>query len=151
MMLSMIFYSMLAIILLFFIILLIKHLLGERSRSVCAICTAVTITWTSLLALYYMGMFENSAIFSILMGSTILGLYYVAENKAPENLRVFRLPFYITLFLTAYLAVAKAIDAYAISLAAIIWVVFIAIYILRNTKSSIRTLFRKIVECCSNW
>jgi hypothetical protein len=147
-----IFLTILGISLLFFILLAIKELFSKRIKEkFCVICTAVVITWISLLLLYWVGLFSNKIIIALLVGHTSLGIFYLLEKKAKEKLRLFRLPFLLTLVVLAYSLLegfSYGIKTWIFLL--ILWLIFYFIYLLR-TRKSMKAFFKKIVECCKKW
>src|SRR3989338_2007816 len=90
----------------FFLLLILKAITSDSLKRLCAICGAVSITWLILLFLFWTGRFSNIAIIALLMGESIVGIYYAAESYANKNnkaLAVFRLPFILALTFIAVL------------------------------------------------
>jgi len=82
------------ITLLFFLLLGIKELLPNKTKdNLCVLCSAVILTWITLLSMYYAKIFDEKVIIALLMGGTIVGIYYWCSNKIP----FFRLPLFLTL------------------------------------------------------
>ncbi|MEX0920094.1 MAG: hypothetical protein WDZ69_00755 [Candidatus Pacearchaeota archaeon] len=139
------------IIALFFLILIARHFLPDKAKEkLCTICLAVTLTWIGLLVSYWSGIFDNLIIISLLMGSTILGIFYIVEKKVKKELTVFRLPFLLTLFFIGYSALTISIHTSTLFFLVAFWIFFILIYSYKNNKK-INSFTNKIVECCKKW
>ena len=144
-------FSLGMIIGLFFIFLLLKRLL---KKEFCVLCAAVSLTWISLLLLYYGGLFQDKVIMAILIGQTSMGIFYLLEKKVSKEITIFRLPFLLTLTLSIYSLIswATALKEIRPSLFLLIltWAVFILIFLFRNNKW-FGKLINKLVECCKRW
>ncbi|MFQ6004377.1 MAG: hypothetical protein ACE5OQ_02645 [Woeseia sp.] len=117
----------------------------------CVICTSVSATWMALLASYWLGMFHQPVIIAVLMGQSIVGLYYLVENRTNEGLHVFRLPFLLTLTLAGFVALGVTTDlVYALSLLAGLWVVLSLLYLYRQNPRT-RIVVDRIIACCKDW
>lgn len=142
--------QILAIItILFFILLIIKKFLSNKlKKNFCVLCGAVVLTWIGLLVLYFLGIFQNKIILALLIGESTLGIFYLVEKKVKEKLKIFRLPFLLTLILLAYLLleIPKDIIIDAIFLI-VIWVAFILIYLFQS-NGKIKKIGRRLIECC---
>jgi|SRR3989344_3123941 len=138
-----------SITILFFALLIVKKFIGEKlKKNFCAICGAVSLTWLALLALYWLGIFQNKIIIALLLGGSIVGIFYLVERKVRERLKIFRLPFLLTLIFLAYLLleIPKDIIADAIFLA-VLWGVFILIYLYQGNRK-IRGIAKNLIKCC---
>jgi len=149
---SNIFFILLSITLLFFGFLFIKGLFNEEfKKKFCVICFAVSFTWISLIILYWMDLFKDRIIIALLIGQTILGIFYLAEKKVKEKLTIFRLPFLLTLTFFAYLLLEIPKDIFKnIIFLLIMWGIFIFIYLYKNNKKT-NYLIKKLMECCGKW
>jgi hypothetical protein len=127
---------------LFLVLLILKSLFKGKF---CAICVAISLTWISLLILYFLNIFSDKLIIAILMGMTALGIYYTVEKKVKSELTVFRLPFLLTLIFIIY-SVLESFILNSIIVIAVIWIIFFLIYLSKNNK-----LVKKLVECCKKW
>ena len=138
-----------SITLLFFVLLIIKEFIGSKlKKNFCAICGAVVLTWLALLILYWLGIFQNKIILALLIGESALGIFYVVERKVREKLKIFRLPFLLTLIFLAYLLLEIPKDIIIdIIFLIIIWIVFILIYLYRGNRKTKR-IIKKLVKCC---
>ena len=143
-----IFFLILSIILLFFIFLGVKELI---KKEFCVLCASIFVTWVSFLALYLIGIFKDPIIIALLIGQSIVGIFYVIESKVKEELKLFRLPFIITLIIFGYSLFEIPKDfVNAISSLLLIWVVFGLTYFYRANKST-KIFVNKIIECCKRW
>src|SRR3989344_3178232 len=96
----MVFNVILMITVLFFFLLLIKGIFKKWfKKEFCVICAAVSLTWITLLILSWLEIFNDKTIIALLMGMSILGIFYLVENKVKERLTLFRLPFLLSLIL----------------------------------------------------
>jgi len=140
-----------ATIALFFLLLGIKSLIRVKF---CVICLSVSLTWVGLLVLSWIADFKDYLLLGLLMGQSVLGVYYLAERKLKEELLIFRLPFLLTLTLIAYLLsrpfseVPEVVGA--VGAVGGLWLVFGLGYAYRN-KAGFNRFVKKIIECCKNW
>ncbi len=117
----------------------------------CAICGGVSATWIILLLLYWLDYFRDPLFIALLMGQTIVGIYYLLERRVKEELLVFRLPFLLSATLAAYGALSKSLGGRnVLLLLALVWVFFGSIYVLRHNKA-VKDAFRRLISCCKNW
>lgn len=132
----------------FFILLGLKELFKQIiKREFCVICVAVFFTWIILLALYKSGLFNDIIIISLLVGETVLGIFYLLESKVNDNLKIFRLPALLTLISASYFLLAKNNILNSFIFLSILWIVFIFLYFYRN-NSKIKSIIERLIECC---
>ena len=134
---------------LFFIFLIIKSII--KKNKFCVICASVFILWIFLLILYWKGKFLDKTILAILIGETTLGIFYSAEAKARDELKIFILPFLLTLILIGY----TLIEGFNYSLDILyflimIWILFFIIYSFKD-KGRLGKITKKMIECCKRW
>lgn len=135
------------------ITILFSVLVALRSLSsfkACALCGAVSLTWITLLILFYLNYEVNPVLIGILMGSSVVGLMYLLEKKLREKYQIFKLPFFLTFISLAYFLIEKSIEFSVVIFLALIWAFLIGIHSSRDT-SKLKMLGRKIIECCKNW
>lgn len=139
------FYILLGIIGLFFILLTIKNIIKHKSKwSFCVICVSISLTWIILLVLYFSKSFNNILIISLLMGMSITGIYYLAEKKIKnDKIKVFRLPFILTLITIIYYILTFENIINSIFILSGLWVLFFLIYSWNNSN-----FVKKLLECC---
>ncbi len=132
----------------FFILLGLKELFKKIKREFCVICVAVFFTWIILLTLYKFGLFEDIIIISILIGETVLGIFYLLESKVNDRLKIFRLPALLTLISAAYFLLINNNNILnPFIFLSILWIAFIFLYLHKN-NSKIRGIIEKLIECC---
>jgi len=144
-----IFNVFLLITVLFFVFLLIKSIF--KMKSFCVICSSVFISWIVLLILYLRGIFLDKIIIAILIGETTLGIFYLAEAKTREELKIFTLPFILTLILIGYTLIEGfnyTLDILYLLMG--IWSLFFIIYSFKD-KGKLGEFSRKLIECCKKW
>src|SRR3989344_5354162 len=143
-----IFNILIIIIVLFFMLLIIKEFIYKFKEKFCVICLSVTLTWLSLLFLYWFGLFQDKIIMALLMGQTILGVFYLVEKKVNEEIKIFRLPFILTLITIGYLSLTMPNDIMkTIILLFTIWLIFFILYFYRSNQN-LKLFIKKIIECC---
>ena len=138
---------LIGISLLFFLILAVKSLIGNKKF--CVICISVSLTWITLLVLYFLKIFPDKIIIAILMGHTSLGLFYLWEKKVREKFKIFRLPLLLSFIFIIY-SILEIFSFNSLIFLIILWSLFFIIYLFR-TKKGVRKFFNKIIECCKNW
>lgn len=151
------------IVLLFFILLFVKQFLPDEIRgskikkNFCVICITISLTWIILLIMYLLGNFDNNVIIGLLMGSSILGVYYLVEHKVKEKYSLFRLPFLLTLFFIGYVLLSPNTVSFEITnfarvivLLLVLWILFILLLVYHKNKF-INNVVNKILECCKKW
>lgn len=139
--------AILSIVILFPILLLGKRATKFRF---CVICTSVSLTWIGLLVIRFAEWTVDPVVLALLMGESVVGVYYLLEKKVPERFYLFRLPALITLTLAAYTVIAVDIYYPALYIALLVWIVFGLIYVFRE-RPGIKKAARRIIECCKDW
>ena len=144
-------YVLYGITAIFFLILFLGGFLHHEKRErICSICFASSITWISLLVLYHLGKFSNILIIALLMGMTLLGIFYIFERKVKKELTFFRLPFLLTLIISGYYLLTLENVIKDITFIAILWIIFSFIYHYRE-NFRFKKFVDKIIECCKKW
>jgi hypothetical protein len=139
---------LLVIAVLFVVLLIVKSITGWKF---CVICTSVSVTWIALLVLYWLGLFDQPVIVAVLMGQSVMGLYYLLEKRSNEQLHVFRLPLLLTLTLAAFVVLGASTDlVYSLSLLAVLWAVLSLLYSYRENPKT-RIVVDRIIACCRDW
>lgn len=138
------FFVFLTIIILFFILLGLKSAI---KKEFCAICLAISITWITLFTLNKAGLFEDKLLIGIMMGQTILGLFYLAEKKTSEEIKLFRLPLLLSMIFAGYSAISNTLNIPTIKLLTTVWTIFTALFLYRQ-NNTIKKAIDKIVACC---
>lgn len=140
---------LIGISILFVVFLLLRRVFAVN---VCALCAAVATTWALLLLLMLLpaSLSIDPLLVGILMGGSVVGGMYVLEEKLPDTYVIFKLPLYLTLVTASYFVLRGAVVYTAIILLGLLWVVFLAFHINRNTKG-FKALGMALIECCKNW
>lgn len=143
---------MLALILLAVIGLFVLGLAAKRilSRKMCVFCMSIVLTWTTLFVLYRSGHFHDTALLSLLMGQSITGLFYFVEKRVSPALRIFTLPFSLTLTVIFYYAITltkNVLSAFAILLG--LWLVAYVLFTWRNDPGK-KQLTDAVMRCCED-
>ena len=136
-------WTLIGITVLFSVLLALKNIFNIRK--VCVICLSVTLTWFTLLLLYYFNIFTDKIIIAILMGHTSLGIYYILEKKMKRNLLIFRLPYLLTSIFIIYFILGGFITNVLYLLLGL-WLLFLLVYLFKFNKFA-----KKIIECCRKW
>ncbi|OHA15206.1 MAG: hypothetical protein A3G52_01200 [Candidatus Taylorbacteria bacterium RIFCSPLOWO2_12_FULL_43_20] len=141
-------YSVLIVLTVLFLVFL-----GLKSfvlPKICALCATAASTWIILLATLYFGGPADPVTLGILMGGSAVGGMYYLEKKFSRGSAIFKFPFFATAVSLSYFLITRSIEFSALLTLAILWLVFIAIYITRE-KAGIKKFAKQIIECCRNW
>ena len=140
------FYIFLAISAVFLAGLMVK---SSLKKSFCVICAAVASVWLVLLYLYKYSDFNDPILLGLLVGQSVTGIFYLALRKLPKALRIFSLPFLLTLTAIAYWAIAGDVLMPVFVLLAVLWVGAWVIFTSRHDpgKKRIADIFS---ECCEH-
>lgn len=132
----------------FFLMFLVVK--GITGRKICAICAGVSATWIIFLILYRLGHVSDPLLIGILMGESVIGIFYLIERKTKEEIHFFRLPFLLTLTFLAYTLISRILPYQVLGFVLGLWVLYGGIYLFRK-KPSLNKMVKKIIECCKNW
>ncbi len=144
-----IFVLLLSIVLFFIIFLIIKEIF--KLNKFCVICISVALTWIIFLILYFLDIFKDKIILAILIGQSSIGIFYLLDNKVKDELKMFKLPFLLTLIVIAYYVLSAPLDIIKnILFIALIWFVLFLVYLYRKNKR-VNSFMNKLVECCKRW
>lgn len=138
---------LLGIITLFTLVLILRSI---TSLPLCALCTAVSITWGVLVVLLYTGHTTDPTLIGILMGGSIVGLVYFLQQKIHSNYKIFTFPLFLTLISFTYTLIEKTIATNTLIILSLIWILMIGIHVFQN-NTYLNTIGKKIVACCKNW
>ncbi|OGH58911.1 MAG: hypothetical protein A2725_04155 [Candidatus Magasanikbacteria bacterium RIFCSPHIGHO2_01_FULL_33_34] len=140
--------TFLIIVLLFVFLLFLKKFV---KIDYCVICASISLTWISLLFLYWYGMYSNLTMLAVLMGQSAVGFYYFVQKHIKENLLLFRLPFLLTeTWIILFLLGGVTVFDKSFLLIVLSWFAIIILYIYRNNKK-MNIIVKKIIACCKNW
>lgn len=140
------FYIFLTISLLFLIGILVKYFAKLRF---CILCISIALTWIVLLVLFKSGRFHDQVLLSLLMGQTIGGIFYLVQGRVPKALRVFTLPFFLSLTAIFYILITADIILPVFILLTVLWVLAWLIFTSRNDPGR-RPITKAIMECCED-
>jgi len=118
----------------------------------CAICVTVSSSWIILLLMYFLtNLITNPIIIAVLMGESVIGLYYLLEKKVPTTWQLFRWPYIVTMTtaVCVILGLREKIMS-TIILVSIIWIIYLLIYFLRNYPI-IKKIIQRLIACCRDW
>ncbi len=135
-----------AITILFIVLLAMKKVTTYRF---CVLCVSVSLSWVGLLLLLQLGFFENVALVALLMGQSVVGLYYFAEKRLPQQYMVFRLAGLLTLTYAAY-AILIGFNLLPLFLLVPVWSISGLLYAYRNTPR-VKSTVEHILACCRDW
>lgn len=140
------FYIFLAITLLFIANLVIKNFL---KKPFCSLCVAVASTWLILLIFYKTNHFSDQVLLGLLVGQSITGIFYLAYRRMPKTLRIFSLPFVLSLTALLYMLITSEIQLPTLGLLVILWIVSWIVFTYRDDpgKKNIAKVFAK---CCED-
>ncbi len=140
-----------SIVLLFVIFLIVKSLLPVKHREkLCVLCVAFCVSWLVLLVLWWLNMFSDVIILALLVGLSVLGVFYSWERRVRKQYLVFRLPVLLSLVFVAYSAIKKNADWNAIVFLIVLWVVFLFVFLYR-THTRFQGVVEKLIACCRDW
>ncbi|MBC8500767.1 MAG: hypothetical protein H8D38_03310 [DPANN group archaeon] len=147
-----IFFILISITVLFFVLLFLKELLSRRLKEkFCVICAAVSLTWITLLILYWMDIFNNQIILALLIGESTVGIFYLVDARVKDKLKMFRLPFLLTLIVIGYSLIVVPEDIVkTVIFLLVLWLIFSIIYLYSNNRK-INYFVKKLLECCKRW
>ena len=132
------------------VVVIFALVLGARrfaKRDLCALCLSVSLTWIGLLGLHRMGMFENTVLLALLMGQSVTGIFYMLKDRLPKVLRIFTLPFFLTLTAIAYILITEDYIMWTFGLLTAVWVGSWFIFASREDPGT-QPLAKVVMECC---
>lgn len=141
-----IFYILLVITLLFALVLVFKHFSNNK---ICAICAGISLTWIGFLVLYKTDRFHDPVILALLIGQSIAGLFYLGERKLPKSLRIFSLPYFISLTALSYVVITGKTILPAMLLALGLWLAAWLVFSYRNDPGK-APLANAVMNCCED-
>ncbi len=119
----------------------------------CVLCSSVALTWITLLILLWLKQFDNPTLVALLIGNSVVGIYYLTEKKISEKFYIFRLPFFLTLLFIGYLLIFPvAVKSLFLTMAFLIflWSVFAFLYFYSHNPK-LKSIISNIINCCKNW
>lgn len=120
----------------------------KSSRKLCAICAAVALSWLILLVLYKVGSYSSGLLVGILMGQSITGFFYFGQKRLPKALRIFTLPYFLSMTAIAYFLISDNFVWPAFLFLAALWVIAWLIFI--NRSDPAKKLAETVIDCCED-
>jgi len=120
------------------------------SLKVCALCGAVSVTWLTLLILFYLDYVIDPVLVALLIGGSVVGSMYLLEQKLPEKYQLFKLPYFLMFVSLAYFVVTKSMSVSVMVLLGVVWLIALLIHV-GGRVEKLKIVGRKIIECCKNW
>ena len=153
---TVVFISLGAIVLLYFLFALAPSFFSKR---ICAICAAVSLTWLGLLTTYLLKWHDNILIIGILMGGSVVGIMYKSEKyfqkKQLANFWVVRLMIIIFGFLEVYLTLTEQWNTLVTVAVLAVIMGFLTLFFVKEQKPVVtageeqkKTLKEKMEHCC---
>ncbi|HLG90759.1 MAG TPA: hypothetical protein VI336_01175 [Candidatus Saccharimonadales bacterium] len=121
----------------------------KSKRKICAICAGVFLTWLLLFIFYKTGTYKDTVLLSLLMGQSITGLYYLGLRRLPKSLRIFTLPFFLSLTAVFYLLISEKFVLGAFGLLTALWITAWVIFINRKDPGK-KPLTEAVTNCCED-
>ncbi|HEV2403041.1 MAG TPA: hypothetical protein VGS08_02470 [Candidatus Saccharimonadales bacterium] len=143
---------MLAPILLVITVLFVLALGVKKALSlkVCVLCASILLTWTTLLVLYRTGHFHDTVLLSLLMGQCVTGLFYFLDRRVVPALRIFTLPFFLTLTTIFYVTITLTKNIVPPLLVLLgLWLVAYVIFAWRNDPGK-KKVADTVMRCCED-
>lgn len=132
----------------FFVLLGVKRIIR---KDFCVLCASVSLTWLGLLIAYKVGEWTDPMPVILLMGGSVVGIYYLVDRRVRALWHVFRLPFFLTLVL-AVLAVFYPLRELVMPGIFTLgtWLLMGLTYALRHVPG-VKAFFQQLLACCRNW
>lgn len=140
------FYVFLAISLVFIASLILKNLV---KKPLCSLCVAIASVWLVTAFLYKNDRFSNGVLLALLVGQSITGIFYFAYRRLPKSLRIFSLPFFLSLTAFLYVLITSEVQLSVFILLAVLWLVAWTIFTYRNDPGK-KTIAKILAKCCED-
>lgn len=135
---------------LFLVLLIVKTFVKLKF---CVLCASISLTWITLLILYWLNLFEDFVLIALLVGNSIVGIYYLVERKTAEKFHIFRLPFFLSLIFVGYILIFTPVIGRLIPtviLLVSLWLIFGFLF-LYGHNPKLKSAVSYIINCCKNW
>lgn len=130
--------------------LLLVTIRSVSDRTFCVLCVSVSGTWLFLLGLFFIGRYEEPIIIALLIGQSIVGVYYRLQATLPDRFEIFTLPYILTATVGGYLLLSTANWSTILIALGIVWLVASLGYYYRENQT-LRTYFDAVIACCRDW
>ena len=112
---------------------------------VCQVCVAVAVSWMVLGAFSLAGEFRDPVLLALLVGQSIVGVYYALEKRARKSLLIFRLPFLLTVTVLVY-SLVRPVETVGFLVLGLIWTTFLILAIVRSQVGT--RVIHRFTDCC---
>lgn len=141
------FYVFLAISFIFIASLAFKNMVVKKPF--CSLCAAIASMWLVLLVLYKTDRFSDQVLLGLLVGQSITGIFYFAYRRLPEALRIFSLPFVLSLTAVFYTFINDSVQLSVYVLLAVLWMIAWVIFTYRNDPGK-KVISKILADCCED-
>jgi hypothetical protein len=140
-----------------FSIIILYFIIALSPLKLCAVCSAVSLTWLGLLASYFLNLHQDILLIGILMGGSVVGLMYQLEkyfkNKQLTNFWLIRILLMGFGFVGVYLLLLKKWEELIWFIVLIILVSFSSLFFVKSRNinrlnKSESKLKEKLEHCC---
>jgi len=133
----------------FFVLLLVIK--KYTAWQFCVLCASVSLTWIVLLVLYWLALFADPVLIAVLMGQSVVGIYYLLEKKVPESLLLFRFPFFLTATALVF-AILGYISSmmWPVLFLLLLWSITFVLYAY-TSNPKVKRIVTELMACCKNW
>ena|SRR3990167_11035142 len=118
-------------------------------RQFCVLCASIGLTWLGLFILYKLNRFHDTVLLSLLMGQSITGLYYFVKKRVNKILRLFTLPFFLTLTGIFYMLITREVIIGAFGLLLVLWLMAWIAFTYRSDPGK-KNIAKILAECCED-
>lgn len=138
---------LISVTLIFLTTLIIKKVFGVKW---CAICGGILLTWLGLFLMYRLGYVKDEIVLALLMGQSITGIYYFISKRVVSSLRIFTLPFMLTLLTLAYFSITwSGSIILPLLILLVLWILAYAVFVYRNDPGK-KMLADAAMNCCDD-
>lgn len=144
------FWIFIAITIIFLLLLVVK---AVGKLKFCVLCASISLTWIALVVSYWLSLFNDLVLIALLVGNSIVGIYYLIERKIAEKFHIFRLPFFLTLLFVGYLLLSATAPGRLIPTViflVFLWLIFGFLYFYGHNPK-LKSAVSYIINCCKNW
>lgn len=142
---------MLTVVLLIISGLFILGILARQITKIhfCTLCLSIILTWLGLLASYLYGSFDDVVLVSLLVGQSITGLYFFIRDRVPRSLKIFTLPFFLSLTAAGYMMIKTDLIMSAFAVLLGLWATAWLIFSYRSDPGK-KPVATALMECCED-
>lgn len=138
--------ALLVIIILFVVLLLARRVGGIKF---CVLCVSISLTWIGIFVLHKLNRFQDLLLLALLLGESVTGVFYFTQRRVSKELKIFSLPFFLSLTTLAYYLVNPINQVLLILFLLFgLWLAAWIIFIYRNDPGK-KKLAENVMDCCS--